>query len=115
MFLIKKRESSEYERCGYRVRHGMLCVGARDDARAGDFLWRSDTFQERIINHDAQFLFDGLASVVWLVYAYSLSFGPDVGGLIGNLSYFMGNGVGAAVKEGLTIPHSVFMMFQRCS
>lgn len=54
----------------------------------------------------------GLASVIWLVYGYSLSFGPDVGGVIGNLSYVMGNGVGAAVKEGLTIPHSVFMMFQ---
>jgi Amt family ammonium transporter len=58
------------------------------------------------------FFLMGLASVLWLVYAYSLSFGPDVGGVIGNLSYFMANGVGAAVKEGLTIPHSVFMMFQ---
>lgn len=58
------------------------------------------------------FFLMGLASVLWLVYGYSLSFGPDVGGVIGNLSYFMGNGVGAAVKEGLTIPHSVFMMFQ---
>ncbi|HMK34309.1 MAG TPA: ammonium transporter [Desulfomonilaceae bacterium] len=58
------------------------------------------------------FFLMGLASVIWLVYGYSLSFGPDVGGVIGNLSYFMGNGVGAAVKEGLTIPHSVFMMFQ---
>jgi ammonium transporter, Amt family len=54
----------------------------------------------------------GLASVVWIVYGYSLSFGPDVGGVIGSLEYFMANGVGAAVKEGLTIPHSLFMSFQ---
>lgn len=58
------------------------------------------------------FFLMGLASVLWLVYAYSLAFGPDVGGIIGNLSYFMGSGVGSAVKEGLTIPHSVFMAFQ---
>ena len=58
------------------------------------------------------FFLMGLASVLWLVYAYSLAFGPDVGGIIGNLSHFMGSGVGAAVKEGLTIPHSLFMTFQ---
>lgn len=58
------------------------------------------------------FFLMGLASVLWLVYVYSLAFGPDVGGVIGNLSHFMGAGVGAAVKEGLTIPHSVFMTFQ---
>jgi ammonium transporter, Amt family len=54
----------------------------------------------------------GMASVIWLVYGYSLSFGPDVGGVIGNLSHFMGAGAGATVKEGTTIPHSVFLTFQ---
>jgi ammonium transporter, Amt family len=58
------------------------------------------------------FFLMGLASILWVVYAYSLSFGPDVGGIIGNLDYLMANGVGAAVKEGLTIPHSLFMTFQ---
>jgi Amt family ammonium transporter len=58
------------------------------------------------------FFLMGLASIFWLVYGYSLSFGPDVGGLIGNLTHFMGHGVGAEVKEGLTIPHSVFFAFQ---
>jgi Amt family ammonium transporter len=46
------------------------------------------------------------------LYGYSLSFGPDIGGFIGGLNYFMGCGVGAAVKEGLTIPHNVFFTFQ---
>jgi Amt family ammonium transporter len=54
----------------------------------------------------------GLASVIWLVYGYSLAFGPDVGGVIGDLTHFMGAGVGAEVKEGTTIPHTVFLTFQ---
>lgn len=58
------------------------------------------------------FFLMGLASVAWVVYVYSLSFGPDVGGVIGNLSYFMGAGVTGTVKDGLTIPHNVFMTFQ---
>jgi ammonium transporter, Amt family len=58
------------------------------------------------------FFLMGLASVIWLVYGYSLSFGPDVGGFIGNLSHFMASGVGAEVREGTTIPHTVFLTFQ---
>ncbi len=58
------------------------------------------------------FFLMGLASVIWWIYGYSLAFGPDVGGVIGNLSHFMGAGVGAAVKEGTTIPHTVFLTFQ---
>ncbi|MBD3397845.1 ammonia channel protein, partial [Candidatus Micrarchaeota archaeon] len=58
------------------------------------------------------FFLMGLASVVWLIYGYSLSFGGDIGGFIGGLDHFMAKGVGAEVKEGLTIPHSVFMIFQ---
>ncbi len=58
------------------------------------------------------FFLMGLASVIWLVYGYSLAFGPDVGGVIGNLSHFMGAGVGAAVREGTTIPETVFLTFQ---
>ena len=58
------------------------------------------------------FFLMGLASVLWVVYGYSLSFGNDVGGFVGSLNYFLCSGVGAGVKEGLTIPHSVFMTFQ---
>ncbi len=58
------------------------------------------------------FFLMGMASVIWLVYGYSLSFGNDIAGFVGGLNHFMANGVGAEVKEGLTIPHSVFMMFQ---
>lgn len=58
------------------------------------------------------FFMMGLATVIWVVYGYSLSFGSDVGGFVGALNHFMCSGVGAEVKEGLTIPHSVFMTFQ---
>lgn len=58
------------------------------------------------------FFLMGLASVIWVVYAYSLSFGNDVGGFVGGLNHFLCSGVGAAVKEGQTIPHTVFMTFQ---
>lgn len=58
------------------------------------------------------FFLMGLASVIWLVYGYSLSFGNDFMGLIGGLDHIMGRGVGAEIKEGLTIPHSAFLIFQ---
>ncbi len=58
------------------------------------------------------FFLMGLASLIWLVYGYTLSFGPDIGGFIGGLEHLMGHGVGAEVKEGLTIPHSAFLTFQ---
>lgn len=58
------------------------------------------------------FFLMGLASILWLVYVYSLAFGTSIGGFIGGLNHFMGAGVGAEVKEGLTIPHTVFMAFQ---
>jgi len=58
------------------------------------------------------FFLMGLASILWVVYAYSLSFGTDIGGVIGGLNHFMAAGVGADVKEGLTIPHTIFLAFQ---
>ncbi len=53
-----------------------------------------------------------LVSVVWVFWGYSLAFGPDVGGLIGNLDFAGLVGVGPEPTEGSTIPHSTFMVFQ---
>jgi len=58
------------------------------------------------------FFLMGLATVIWVVYGYSISFGTDVGGFIGGLNHLLGRGVGPEVKEGLTIPHTVYMIFQ---
>ncbi len=55
-----------------------------------------------------------LVSVQWVLVGYSLSFGPDVKGLIGNLSWAGLHGVGMEPNAdyAATIPHQVFMMFQ---
>ncbi|MGQ9812754.1 MAG: ammonia channel protein, partial [Dissulfurimicrobium sp.] len=34
----------------------------------------------------------GIVSIIWVVYGYSLAFGPDVHGLIGNLDLAFLNG-----------------------
>lgn len=51
-----------------------------------------------------------LISMQWIIFGYSLAFGPDHGGIIGGLDHFGLAGVGEDAKG--TIPHYVFMMFQ---
>ncbi len=55
-----------------------------------------------------------LITMQWVLFGYSLSFGPDIKGFIGNLSWSMLNHVGAEPNAdyAATIPHSVFMLFQ---
>jgi Amt family ammonium transporter len=53
-----------------------------------------------------------LISVQWVLYGYSLAFGPDIGGIIGGLSFIGLNGVGFEPTGTATIPPLVFMMFQ---
>ena len=50
-----------------------------------------------------------VVSVQWVVFGYSLSFGPDIGGFIGGLDHFLLNGVGL---DGDGIPDILFMVFQ---
>src|SRR5438876_7327472 len=55
-----------------------------------------------------------LISVQWVLWGYSLAFGPDVGGVIGSLAWFGLSGVGGEPHPtyGSTIPHQVYMLFQ---
>jgi Amt family ammonium transporter len=55
-----------------------------------------------------------LISVQWVLYGYSLAFGPDKGGLVGNLDWAGLIGVGQSPHPGYaaTIPHLAFMIFQ---
>jgi Amt family ammonium transporter len=55
-----------------------------------------------------------LISVQWVLWGYSLAFGPDINGIIGGLNWMGLKGVGAApnVDYAATIPHSAFMLFQ---
>ena len=55
-----------------------------------------------------------VVTLQWVLFGYSLAFGPTVGGWIGNLDWAFLKGVGADPNTGYaaTIPHSVFMAFQ---
>jgi Amt family ammonium transporter len=54
-----------------------------------------------------------LISVTWVLYGYSLAFGPTQGGLIGGFDYFGLSGVvGSAQALAPTIPHVLFVVYQ---
>lgn len=56
----------------------------------------------------------GIISVQWVLFGYSLSFGPDVNHIIGNFDWSLFNGVGMLPEEAYsaTIPHMLFALFQ---
>jgi Amt family ammonium transporter len=56
----------------------------------------------------------GLVTVQWVLVGYSLSFGPTIGGWIGNLQWLGLNGVGTQPNPdyAATIPHQAFMIYQ---
>ena len=52
-------------------------------------------------------------SVQWVLFGYSLAFGPDKGGIIGGLEWVGLRGVGPGPSSyAPTIPHQAFMLFQ---
>ncbi len=55
-----------------------------------------------------------VVGLVWVLWGYSLAFGPDLGGFIGNLKWIGLRGVSAeeAGPYAATIPHMAFMVFQ---
>jgi ammonium transporter, Amt family len=60
------------------------------------------------------FIVLGVITLQWVLWGYSMSFGPDYGGLIGGLEWFGLKGVGMAPSPdyGPTVPHLAFMIFQ---
>ena len=56
----------------------------------------------------------GLVGLLWALYGYSLSFGTDMGGLIGRLDFIGLRGVGQepSAVYATTVPHLAFMVFQ---
>jgi len=60
------------------------------------------------------FILVALISVQWVLFGYSLAFGPDVGNLIGSLAWVGLNGVGPEPNPdyAATVPHLAFMLFQ---
>jgi Amt family ammonium transporter len=60
------------------------------------------------------FIILAVITLEWVLWGYSLSFGPDHGGIIGGLAWFGLKGVGMdpSPNYGTTIPHLAFMVFQ---
>lgn len=56
----------------------------------------------------------GVISVQWVLFGYSLAFGPDIGHFIGSLSWFGLNNVGLTPDPNYaaTVPHQAYMIFQ---
>jgi Amt family ammonium transporter len=54
-----------------------------------------------------------LISVTWVLFGYSLAFGPDVGGWIGSTAFFGLSGIlGTASSVAPTIPQMLFVIYQ---
>jgi Amt family ammonium transporter len=54
-----------------------------------------------------------LISVQWVLWGYTLAFGPDKGGIIGGLDWLTLKGVGQDPGPyAATVPHQAFMVFQ---
>ena len=60
------------------------------------------------------FILVALISIQWVLFGYSLAFGPDVGSIIGSLEWAGLAGVGPEPNPdyAATVPHSAFMLFQ---
>jgi Amt family ammonium transporter len=60
------------------------------------------------------FILLGIITLEWVLWGYSMSFGPDHGGVIGGLEWFGLNNIGIEPSPdyGSTIPHQAFMIFQ---
>lgn len=56
----------------------------------------------------------GAITLQWVLFGYSLAFGPSHGGLIGGLDFALLDGVGLTPRSDLasSIPHLLFMAFQ---
>jgi Amt family ammonium transporter len=60
------------------------------------------------------FIILGIITLEWVLWGYSMSFGPDHGSIIGGLDWFGLKDVGMnpSADYGSTIPHVAFMIFQ---
>jgi len=52
-----------------------------------------------------------LASVIWVMWGYTLAFGPSQGGFVGSFEYLFLSGIGVKSLSG-SIPTFVFLLFQ---
>jgi Amt family ammonium transporter len=55
-----------------------------------------------------------MVSILWILFGYTMAFGPDIKGLVGNLSWFGLAGVGQDPSPvyASTVPQLAFVAFQ---
>lgn len=53
-----------------------------------------------------------VVTLVWVLWGYTIAFGPSGSGIAGGLDYAGFNQIGMDVKEGLTVPHLIFAVYQ---
>ncbi|WP_244226765.1 ammonium transporter [Paenibacillus protaetiae] len=53
-----------------------------------------------------------IVTLVWVLWGYSFAFGPGVGGVFGGFDFAGFHHVGVEAKDGLTIPHLLFAVYQ---
>jgi Amt family ammonium transporter len=60
------------------------------------------------------FILMAVITIQWVLWGYSLAFGPDLGGVIGSLAWFGLSGVGLDPNPdyGATVPHQAYMIYQ---
>jgi len=60
------------------------------------------------------FIIIAVITIQWVLWGYSLAFGPDVGGIVGSLRWFGLSGVGLEPNPdyGATVPHQAYMIYQ---
>ncbi len=60
------------------------------------------------------FIIIGVVTIEWILFGYSMAFGPDKGGFIGGLEWvgLSGVGLGPHAVYATTVPHQVFMIYQ---
>lgn len=73
----------------------------------GGMAKRKDTFNTIAMS----FVAYCIASVLWIIYGYTLAFNTDIGGIIGSPSKLFLNGVEVKSLQG-TIPEFIFVAFQ---
>ncbi|MBQ7738984.1 MAG: ammonium transporter [Desulfovibrionaceae bacterium] len=55
----------------------------------------------------------GLSTIIWAIIGYTLAFGQDLAGILGDFSYiFLQNVEGTTAQAAPNIPHTVFVGFQ---
>lgn len=102
-----------YEQRKCQLYNHMFRTGFPDDPSTRIFLWRSCKKKNVLNTMFATMFIAGTAIVMWILFGYSLSFGSDVGGVIGGFDFLGFNNVSISEStRGLEIPDALFAGFQ---